>query len=138
MVNLERLPKFEVDLNHKCETCVEAKLTRSFFHSINRNSKSLDLIHSDICDFKFLQTRREKKYFITFIDDCARSCYVYLLSSKDDALEMFIHYKKEIENQLSKNIKMLRSDKGGEYEAPFAEFCSQHDIIHQTIAPYSP
>ena len=138
MVNLERLPKFEIDLNHKCETCVEAKLTRSSFHSINRNSEPLDLIHSDICDFKSLQTRGGKKYFITFIDDCTRFCYVYLLRSKDEALNMFIHYKNEVENQLSKKIKVLRSDRGGEYEAPFVEFCSLHGIIHQTTAPYSP
>ena len=33
---------------------------------------------------------------------------------------------------------MIRSDRGGEYEAPFGDFCSQHGIIHQTTTPYSP
>ena len=33
---------------------------------------------------------------------------------------------------------MIRSDRGGEYEAHFGDFCSQHGIIHQTTAPYSP
>ena len=51
---------------------------------------------------------------------------------------MFKHYKSEVENQLSKMIKVLRSDRGGEYVAPLAEFCAQHGIIHQTTAPYSP
>uniref|UniRef100_A0A2N9F5X3 Integrase catalytic domain-containing protein n=1 Tax=Fagus sylvatica TaxID=28930 RepID=A0A2N9F5X3_FAGSY len=60
------------------------------------------------------------------------------LGSKDEALESFIHYKKEVENQLNKKIKVLRSDRGGEYESPFGEFCSQHGIVHQTTAPYSP
>ena len=32
----------------------------------------------------------------------------------------------------------MRSDRGGEYDAPFEEFCSEHGIIHQTTAPYSP
>ena len=63
---------------------------------------------------------------------------MYLLRSKDEALESFIHYKKEVENQLNKKIKVLRSDRGGEYESPFGEFCSQHGIVHQTTAPYSP
>uniref|UniRef100_A0A2N9EQN5 Integrase catalytic domain-containing protein n=1 Tax=Fagus sylvatica TaxID=28930 RepID=A0A2N9EQN5_FAGSY len=67
-----------------------------------------------------------------------RYCYVYLLRSKNEALESFIHYKKEVENQLNKKIKVLRSDRGGEYESPFGEFCSQHGIVHQTTAPYSP
>ena len=33
---------------------------------------------------------------------------------------------------------MLRSDRGGEYESPFADFCAQHGIIHETTPPYSP
>ena len=33
---------------------------------------------------------------------------------------------------------MIRSDRGGEYEAPFGDFCSQNGIIHLTTAPYSP
>uniref|UniRef100_A0A2N9GZ77 Integrase catalytic domain-containing protein n=1 Tax=Fagus sylvatica TaxID=28930 RepID=A0A2N9GZ77_FAGSY len=72
------------------------------------------------------------------LDDCTRYCYVYLLKSKDEALESFIHYKKEVENQLSKKIKVLGSDRREEYELPFGEFCSQHGIVHQTTAPYSP
>ena len=39
------------------------------FLSIEMNTKPLDLIHSDICDLKFVQTSGEKRYFITFIDD---------------------------------------------------------------------
>ena len=33
---------------------------------------------------------------------------------------------------------MIRSDRGGEYESPFAEICLQSRIIHQTTAPYTP
>lgn len=33
---------------------------------------------------------------------------------------------------------MLRSDRGGEYESPFAEFCAQHGIKHETTSLYSP
>ena len=36
----------------------------------------------------------------------------------------------EVENQLCKTIKMVRSDRGGEYDAPLNELCAQHDIIH--------
>ena len=44
----------------------------------------------------------------------------------DEAVDMFIHYKNEVENQLSKKIKMLRSDRGGEYEAPFAQLYAEN------------
>ncbi|XXG43377.1 hypothetical protein AAC387_Pa01g3427 [Persea americana] len=137
LVNMECLPKCSFDSNIKCETCVEAKLTRISFQSIKRTSEPLQLIHSDICDLKFVQTKGGKKYFLTFIDDYTRYCYIYLLRSKDEALEMFKHYKNEVKNQLDKKINVIRSDRGGEYESPFGEFCSQHGIIHQTTAPYS-
>ena len=138
LINLEFLPRFDINLKHKCEICVESKMTRLPFHSVERKTEPLDLIHTDICDLKFVQTRGGKKYFITFIDDCTRYCYVYLLRSKDEAVEKFQLYKNEVENQLSKKIKAIRSDRGGEYESPFEEICSTHGIIHQTTAPYSP
>ena len=135
---LECLPKIEFGPNHKCQICVKAKMTKVPFKYVERNIEPLRLIHRDICDLKFIQTRGGKKYFITFIDDNSRYCYIYLLRSKDEAVEVFKHYKLEVENQLGKKIKIIRSDKGGEYDAPFDELCSQNGIIHQTIAPYSP
>ena len=54
-------------------------------------------------------------------------------------MNMFITYKAEVENQLNKNIKILKSDRGGEYESnDFSELCAKFDIIHQTTAPYTP
>ena len=136
-MNLELLPKFKIDVNHKCEICVESKLSRASFHNIERSTEPLKLIHSDTCDLKYVQTRGGKKYFVTFIDDCTRYCYVYLLRSKDEALEKFIHYKNAIENQLGRKIKAIRSDRGGEYDTPFDRFCQEHGIIHQTSSPYT-
>ncbi|RVW50113.1 Retrovirus-related Pol polyprotein from transposon TNT 1-94 [Vitis vinifera] len=39
----------------------------------------------------------------------------------DEAIEKFVLYKTEVENQLNKKIKVLRSDRGGEYESPFVD-----------------
>ena len=110
LINLEHIPAFHIDSKHKCETCVEAKLTRSSFHTIEGNTEPLDLIHSDVCDLKSVQTRGGNKYFITFVDDNTKYYYVYLLKSKDEIIEKFVLYKNEVENQLNKKIKMLRSD----------------------------
>ena len=53
---------------------------------------TLALIHGDICDFKFVQTRGVNKYFIAFVDDSTKYCYVYLFKSKDDAIEKIVLY----------------------------------------------
>ena len=138
LMNMSLLPKLKIDKSHKCEVCVEAKLTKNPCHSVERNNEPLGLIHTDLCDLKVMPTRGGKNYFVTFIDDCTKYCYVYLLRTKDETLAKFKEYKHEVENQLGKTIKMVRSDRGGEYDVPFNMFCSEHGIVHQTTAPYSP
>lgn len=59
-MNLSLLPILKFDPNHKCKICVEAKLDKTLFHSVQKNTPS-KLIHSDIYYLKFVQTRGEKK-----------------------------------------------------------------------------
>ena len=60
---------------------------------------------------------------MTFIDDYSKYTRVYLLSSKDEAKNMFIRFKIKVENQNNKKIKRVRSDRGGEYgSALFKKF----------------
>jgi len=66
-------------------------------------------------------------------------CYVYLLKSKDETLDYFKIYKAEVENQLERKIKSLRSDRDGDYFLIlFDELCEEHGIIHESTPPYSP
>ena len=46
-------------------------------------------------------TRKGKRYYITFIDDCSRYTKVYLLRNKDEAFDVFLLYKAKVENQLN-------------------------------------
>ena len=79
----------------------------------SRNLAPLELVHSDLCEMNGELNKDAKRYFMTFIDDCTRFCYVYLLKTKDEALHYFKVYKAEVENQLEKKIKRLRSDRRG-------------------------
>ena len=81
-------------------------------------------------------TKCGKKYFMTLIDDSTRFCYVYLLNTKDEALHYFKIYKAEVENQLEKKIKRVRSDRDGEYFSnEFDSFCAEYGIIHEGRLP---
>ena len=63
----------------KCHTCMLNKITRTSFRSVEWNTRLLELIHSDLCDFHFTPFLGNKKYVIHFIDDNSRCCFVYLL-----------------------------------------------------------
>ena len=64
---------------------------------------------------------------------------MYLLRNKDEVGENFSIYKNEVENQLGKKIKKLRTNRGGEYESNmFNAFCENHGIVHEITPPYSP
>nr|GEU42443.1 transcription initiation factor IIB-2 [Tanacetum cinerariifolium] len=56
-------------------------------------------------------SRQGASYFITFTDDYSRYGYVYLLKHKHEVFETFKVFKNEVENQLRKTIKALRSDR---------------------------
>ena len=138
MVKLSLIPNLSLENLGKCEVCVESKTTKKSCKPVERKSELLSLIHNDLRDLKNTMTRGGKRFYITFIDDYSRSTRVYLLRNQDEAMDAFIKYKNEVENQLSKKIKRLRFDRGGEHESnPFNTFCEEHGIIHETTHPYS-
>ncbi|GJZ25882.1 zinc finger, CCHC-type containing protein [Tanacetum coccineum] len=63
-------------------------------------------------------------------------CYVYLLHSKDEALDKFKVFKTEVELQQGSQIKRFRTDRGGEYMDTL--YFQSVGIIHETTAPYTP
>ena len=127
------------DNHDKCEICIQAKMTKLPFPKSERNYEILQIIHSDICELNGNLTRGGNIYFSTFIDDYSRYTYVYLMKCKDEVFNKFKVYKSIVENQKEKKIKILRSDRGGEYfPTIFSSFCEEHRIIHQRTSPYTP
>jgi len=53
--------------------------------------------------------------FITFTDDYSRYGYIYPIKERSEALDKLKIFKAEIENQHDLKIKIVRSDRGGEY-----------------------
>ena len=96
----------------KCQICATSKLTRKTCDSMTRETKLLELIHSNLGDLKQTMTRGRKKFYVTFIDDYSRFTRVYLLRNKDETFDMFLSYKAEVENQLDRKIKRIRFDRG--------------------------
>ena len=74
--------------------------------------------------------------------------YLYLIHEKSESLNKFKDFKTEVEKQLGKPIKIVRSDRGGEYYGrytengqifgPFALFLKEHGILPQYTMPGKP
>ena len=74
-----------------------------------------------------------------FVDDYSRMMTVMFLKQKSDAFQMFKWYLARVENEIGKNLKCLRSDRGGESTSnEFEMFCNDRGIKRQTFAPMNP
>nr|GEX90000.1 zinc finger, CCHC-type [Tanacetum cinerariifolium] len=132
MSKMSLIPDF--DMTHEsCKTCMLTNITRQPFNGVNRKSKVLDLIHSDLCDFHANPSLGHDKYVINFIDDASRYCYVYLLHGKHEALDKFKIYKQEVELQRQDLIKVLRTDRGepNDYVSVNSIIDSRDDIFDE-------
>ncbi|KAL6328894.1 hypothetical protein AAG906_003911 [Vitis piasezkii] len=83
-----------------CVDCIKGKQTNKSKRGATRSSTILEIIHTDICSRHGLSW---SKYFISFIDDFSR----YILQG--------------VEKQYGKQIKIVRSDRGGEYYGRYLE-----------------
>ncbi|RVW95334.1 Retrovirus-related Pol polyprotein from transposon TNT 1-94 [Vitis vinifera] len=129
-----------------CVDCIKGKQTNKSKRGATRSSTILEIIHTDICSLDM--DSHGKKYFISFIDDFSRYMYLYILHNKNEALDAFKVFKAEVEKQYGKQIKIVRSDRGGEYyvryledgqsPGPFAKFLQEYGIVAQYTMPGSP
>jgi transposase InsO family protein len=123
-----------------CEPCLIGKMTKAPFKKKGTRAKDLlELIHSDVCGPMSISARDGYRYFITFIDDYSRYGYIYLMKNKSEAFGKFKEFKNEVENQLDKRIKALRTDRGGEYLSnEFSTYLKECGIIPQLTPPGTP
>ncbi|KAM1707070.1 hypothetical protein ACFX2K_000210 [Malus domestica] len=84
-------------------------------------------------------SRGSFSYYITFTDDHSRFGYVYLMKYKSESFERFKEFKNEVEKQTGKQIKTLRSDRGGEYLSnEFLDYLKECGIVSQWTPPGTP
>ena len=75
----------------KCQICVTSKLTRKACGLVIRETKLLELIHSNVGDLKHTMTRGGKKFYVTFINDYCGAPTRHMVPSKGSFF--FFSYK---------------------------------------------
>jgi len=124
----------------RCEGCARGKQHRHPFPSSEKKDRSpLELIHSDLVGPLVETVQTKKKYILTFIDDCTRRSWVYLLGKKSETFQCFKQFQKQVERQSGHKIKILRSDGGGEYiDKDFLDYLTDQGIVKEFSMAYTP
>ena len=79
------------------------------------------------------------RWFVTFVDDCTRMTWLYVLINKSDVSAIFRYFAQMIQTQYSSVIKVLCSDNGGEYiNFELSEFLHNQGTLHETTHPHTP
>ena len=123
-----------------CEACINGKQKRSPFEARNsRSTEPLALVHSDVCSKMNSTSLGGAEYFLTFIDDYTHYTWVYVLKHKSEVFDRFLKWKALVENASGKRLKVLRTDRGGEYTSTeFEEFLETAGIRHERTVPKTP
>ena len=130
----------------KCEGCILGKMTKNPFpkKSMNRATKPLELVHTDLCGPLQVPSHGGNRYVLTFTDDFSRYTTIYFLRNKSDTIIKFKDYVSIMENSSGHkvhklSIKTLRSDNGGEYvSGEFNSFCNENGITREFSNPKTP
>ena len=146
LIKTNILPALKNDLE-TCVDCCRGKMTKIRKKTAVRSSDLLEVIHTNISG-PYTATLCRNFYFITFIDDYSRYGYLYLIKETAESLDKFKIFRTEVEKRLGKVIKVVRSDRGGEYygkhgdvgqlKGPFTKYLEDSGIVAQFTMPGSP
>ena len=127
LIKDEILPDLDFLDFDTCVDCIKGKLTAKVKNAkIDRCTKLLGIIHTNICWSFTPLAMGGYKYFFMFIDDY--SCYISfeLIREKSKSLEVFKAFKAKVELHQGKKIKVVHSDIGGEYYGRYDE--TKHNL----------
>ena len=128
------------DICSQCPACIRAKMHKiSVPKQVSYSTFPLELIHSDAWGLAPIVSELGHKLYVIFVDNFTRFTWMFLLRHKSDVFNVFVHFKSLVKIQFNSTIKILRSDRGGEYDNhKFKSFCLDHGIQHQFSCPYTP
>ena len=124
-----------------CDACALEKQTRLPYHKYEHKApRRLWRVHSDMSGEQQPDIGEGFKYFITFIDDYSRYCWVYFTKRKDAATirSIYEQWQRDAVNKANKPVSFLMTDGGGEYQAEMANILNDSGTTHLKSPPYTP
>jgi hypothetical protein len=134
------LPMGTLSQLDQCKGCTMGKYVNSTFHEKeNHASVILERIQTDVCGPFSVDSKTKHNYYVIFVDDFYRKCWIFFMQKKDQTFSKFCEFKALVEKELGKQVKALRSDNCGEYISnKFKDFCRKEGIQRELIVPHNP
>jgi transposase InsO family protein len=117
-----------------CDACIQAKIARKPLpqEPRDRTSRFGDRVYSDVWGPSRHLTIDKKSYYISFIDDYSRESVIYLMANKSEAFSKYKLYEALMLRQRDAHIKVLVSDRGGEYtSSEFKQHLAKQGTKHR-------
>ncbi|KAM1004535.1 hypothetical protein ACFX2C_004724 [Malus domestica] len=123
-----------------CHSCLEGKFCKlPFVDSVSKSLRPFDTVPSDVWGPSPCNSVEGFRYYVTFIDECTRHCWIFPLINKSDVCSTFIAFYNFVFNHFAISVKTLQSDGGGEYiSKSFQQFLASKGIKHHLSCPYTP
>ncbi|GJT04957.1 putative ribonuclease H-like domain-containing protein [Tanacetum coccineum] len=130
--NLVRgLPSKVFKNDHTCVACHKGKQHRASCKAKLERLiiEPLHTLHMDLFGPTSVKSINHASYCLVITDDCTRFSWVFFLASKDETSGILQNFIRQIENQLSHRVKIIRSDNGTEFKnRDMLEFCGNKGI----------
>ncbi|GJY70807.1 putative ribonuclease H-like domain-containing protein [Tanacetum coccineum] len=130
--NLVRgLPSKVFKNDHTCVACHKGKQHRASCKAKLERliTEPLHTLHMDLFGPTSVKSINHASYCLVITDDCTRFSWVFFLASKDETSGILQTFIRQIENQLSHRVKIIRSDNGTEFKnRDMLEFCGNKGI----------
>jgi transposase InsO family protein len=122
-----------------CEVCINSKEHRAHFApSPHKLTAPLQLIHSDLMGpFKCVSSGGHR-YTCSLYDQFSGYGEMFLLKLKSDVNLVLRRAIYRWQRQTGCKVKVIRTDRGKEYQGKFQRFLTREGIVHQRSAAYTP
>nr|GEU68858.1 hypothetical protein [Tanacetum cinerariifolium] len=126
----------------KNKSCMSTRKEQNHTHkpkTKNTNLEVLNTLHMDLCGSMRVQTINGKKYILVIVDDYSRFTWVKFLISKDETPEVIIKFITQIQVDLNKTVRYVRTDNGTEFvNHTLTDYYERIGIFHQKTVPRTP
>ena len=129
------------DIDTDCASCWEGKMTRTPHPpSDSVSSQPFALVHIDLAGpLKPHSFHTRKRYLLVILDDHTHFTWTFGLRNKSDAPDLIQHWIQIIKTQFNRQVKTIRSDRGGEFlNSELSAFYASHGIKQELTADKSP